>query len=360
MTGITAFVYHQDYQKYYFGPTHPFKPVREKYTLDLLKELRVFNKKAKYYEPEPANEEDLMLVHTKKYVDFVKKMSEMGSGYLDYGDTPATKSIYEGSCSAVGGSLCAADLIMTGKVTRAFNPGGGLHHATENNAAGFCVFNAVAIVARYLQRKYGLKKIAIVDIDGHHGDGTQKIFYRDPILKISLHRYDGYFYPGTGSAEEIGEEGGEGYSINIPLPARTHDEAYLFAFNEIVIPSIRRYKPELILNQFGVDGHYQDPLVGLSLTTKTYEEISSTLHNLAHEISNGKFLILGGGGYNPVNVSRCWAVMFVTVSGAIPQFSPKYKKLLDDVKLPKESKILDKVMETVDLIRKTNINARKK
>ena len=360
MTGITAFVYHEDYLKYYFGPTHPFKPVREKYTLDLLKELKVFDGKAKYYEPEPASEEDLMLVHTKKYVDFVKKMSEMGSGYLDYGDTPATKSIYEGSCSVVGGSLYAADLIMTGKASHAFNSGGGLHHAKENGAAGFCVFNDIAIVTRYLQRKYGLKRIAIVDIDGHHGDGTQKIFYREPILTISLHRYGNHFYPGTGSTEEIGEEEGKGYSINIPLPAWTHDEAYLFAFNEIVIPAIRRYKPELIINQFGVDGHYQDPLVGLSLTTKTYEEVSSTLHNLAHENSNGKFLVLGGGGYNPVNVSRCWAVMFVTVSEAIPQSSPEYKKILDDVNLPKENKILEQVKETVDRIRKTNINAGKK
>lgn len=360
MTGVTAFIYHEDYLKYYFGPTHPFKPIREKYTLDLLKELGVFDEKAKYYEPKPASEDDLMLVHTKKYVDFVKKMSERGSGYLDYGDTPATKGIYEGSCSVVGGSLCAADLIMKGKASHAFNPGGGLHHAKESSAAGFCVFNDIAIVTRYLQRKYGLKKIAIIDIDGHHGDGTQKILYHEPVLKISLHRYDGVFYPGTGSVGEIGEGDGKGYTINIPLPARTPDEAYLFAFNEIVMPQIEGYRPEIIISQFGVDGHYQDPLVGLSLTTKTYEEISSALHKLAHEISNGKYLILGGGGYNPVNVSRCWAVMFVNVSKAIPQDSPKYKKLLDEVDLPKEDKILEKVMEIVDLVRKTNINARNK
>jgi acetoin utilization protein AcuC len=350
MSGITAFVYTDEYLKYQFGPSHPFKPIREKYTLDLLKELEVFDDKAKIYEPRPAKEEDLLLVHSVEYIKFVKKMSERGKGYLDYGDTPATKGVYEGACAVVGGSLYAVDLIMKNEVSHAFNPGGGLHHAKENSAAGFCVFNDIAIVVRYLQKNYGLKRIAIVDIDGHHGDGTQEIFYKEPILKISFHRYESwpfYFYPGTGDFREIGEGEGKGYSVNVPLPANTGDKAYLYAFKEIVPPLIKKYKPEILINQFGVDSHYQDPLVGLSLTTKAYQEISLIMHKLAHEICEGKYLIVGGGGYNVRNVARCWAIMFITVAEIEPKDQKKYKELFDP-ELRESKEIFEKVKETVE------------
>ncbi|MEM2914724.1 MAG: acetoin utilization protein AcuC, partial [Candidatus Bathyarchaeia archaeon] len=218
MSGITAFIFHNDYLKYDFGVGHPLKIVREKYTLDLLQELEIFNGKAKLYVAEPATEDELMLIHTKEYINFVKKKSEEGTGYLDYGDTPATKGCFEVASIRVGGSLYGAELIMDGKVDHAFNPGGGFHHARESNAAGFCIFNDVALTVRLLQKKYGVKRIAVVDIDGHHADGTQSILYREPILKISLHRYDGFFYPGTGSLEEYGEGEGKGYNVNIPLP----------------------------------------------------------------------------------------------------------------------------------------------
>lgn len=351
MTGLAAFVYHDDYLNYQFGPRHPFKPIREKYTFDLLKRLGIFDGKARHFEPKPVREVDLLLVHSRKYVDFVKRKSETGTGYLDYGDTPATKGIYEATCSVVGGSLCAADLMMSGEALHAFNPGGGLHHATANSAAGFCVFNDIAIVIRYLQKEYNLERIAIVDIDGHHGDGTQKIFYREPILKISLHRYGLGFYPGTGKVCEVGEGLGKGYSVNIPLSVGTGDEAYLHAFNEIVPPLIKKYKPEVLLNQFGVDTHYEDPLVGLALTTKAYKEISSTLHRLAHETSNGRYLIFGGGGYEPKNVARCWAIMFTTVAEAKPKDREGYDELFD-VRLRRVDKPFEKVKATVEQAKK--------
>ncbi|MDI6826638.1 MAG: acetoin utilization protein AcuC [Candidatus Aenigmarchaeota archaeon] len=351
MSGVTAFVYSDDYLNYQFGPTHPFQPIREKYTFDLLKDLEIFDEKAKHYKPDPASEEDLLLVHSKDYIEFVKKMSEKGRGYLDYGDTPATKGIYEAACSVVGGNLLAADLIMNGKVSHAFNPAGGLHHAKRDRAAGFCVFNDIAIVTRYLQKNYNLERIAIVDIDGHHGDGTQQIFYNEPILKISLHKYGFGFYPGTGDVIEIGDGPGRGYSVNIPLPEGTSDKTYLYAFNEIVPPLIKKYKPEILINQFGVDAHYQDPLVGLSLTTKSYEKISSTMHELAHEISGGRYLIVGGGGYNIKNVVRCWTIMFVTVSGVRPKNTQRYEELFDP-EIKEEDRTLEKVKETVERLKK--------
>ena len=348
MSGLTAFIYKDDYLNYQFGPGHPFKPIREKYTLDRIKELAILDGKAKCYEPNPASEEDLLLVHSREFIDYVKHMSKLGSGYLDYGDTPATKGIYEASCLVVGGSIYGADLIMEGEVSHAFNPGGGLHHARENSAAGFCVFNDVAITARHLQKKYGIKKIAIVDIDGHHGDGTQEIFYDEPILTISFHRVG--IYPGTGYVDELGRGEGEGYSVNVPLPAGTHDEAYLYAFDEVVEPLIEAYEPEVLLNQFGVDGHYQDPLVGLGLTTKAYSEVSTRMHKLAHKISGGRYLIFGGGGYNPSNVARCWTIMFATVSEVLIK---KLEALFDREQPRKDERVFERVRKTVERVKET-------
>jgi acetoin utilization protein AcuC len=347
-----AFIYSIGYLKYQFGLDHPFNPIREKYTLELLENLKVFNGKAKIYSPEPALEKDLLLVHSKKYIEFVKTKSEKGEGYLDYGDTPASKGIYEAACLRVGGTLLGVNLLMNNEALHAFNPGGGFHHAEIDKAAGFCIFNDIAIAVKYLQKNYNVKKIAIIDIDGHHGNGTQEILYKEPILKISLHRYDDWpypFYPGTGKVEEIGEGDGLGYSVNVPLPLGTGDEDYLYAFNEVVPPLIEKYKPEVIIHQFGVDTHYQDPLVHLSLTTKAYKEISVATHKLAHKFSNGKYLILGGGGYEVKNTARCWAVMFITISEAEIKDLEGYNKLFD-ASIIKERK--PKVKEVVERVKK--------
>ena len=357
MTCKTAFLYIDDYLGYNFGPGHPLIPRRYKDTFELLQRLGIFDEDIKHYEPGHASEEDLKLVHSQEYIQRVKRKCEEGTGYLDYGDTPARRGVYEASCAKVGGSILGADLIMRGDVKHAFNVGGGLHHAKRDSAAGFCVFNDVAIAARHLQQRHGLKKIAIVDVDGHHGDGTQRIFYREPVLTISLHRYGeglfGGFYPGTGTVDEIGEGEGKGYSVNVPLPMGTFDEAYLEAFNEVVPPLIEKYQPEILLTQFGVDTHYQDPLVGLSLTTKSYVEVSASLHQLAHKVSNGRYLLFGGGGYKPSNVSRCWALIFITVAGAKPKNVKMYNELFDKDIKAQNPQILEKVRKTIKDVKKT-------
>ncbi len=353
MTGVTGFIYHDEYLKYQFGPFHPFKSIKYKLTRDLVNELGMFDGKAKCFTPEPASEETLQLVHTRQYISFVQEMSAKGSGYLDYGDTPAVKGIYETSCFKVGGSVLGADLIMREQVQHAFNVGGGMHHAKPGNAAGFCIFNDVAIAARHLQKRWGLQRIVILDIDGHHADGTQDVFYRDSVLTISLHREGIAFYPGTGFINEIGEDAGKGYSVNIPLPPGTPDDVYLWAFNEVVPPLIRRYRPEILLNQFGVDGHYADPLVGLALTTKTYAAVASTMHQLAHEVCNGRYLIVGGGGYDPNNSSRCWTIMFATVSEALPEKSKNdYAPLFDKNQPTSNDRASGEVKETVEKLKK--------
>ncbi|MGQ9514616.1 MAG: acetoin utilization protein AcuC [Thermoproteota archaeon] len=349
MTGISVFIYSDDYLKYQFGPTHPMQPIRQKYTFDLLKKIGVFGNNVRHCKPKPAREDEIQIVHSKEYVNFVKRASSIGDILLDRGDTPAVKGIYEGACSVVGGSICGANLIINGEATHTFNPGGGLHHAKVDSASGFCVFNDIAIATRVLQKK-GYKRIVILDVDGHHADGTQQILYAEPILKISLHRSGVFFFPGTGFVEEIGEGEGEGYSVNIPLPPGTDDESYLYAFDQVVIPLIRAYRPQIILNQFGVDGHYEDPLVGLSLTTRTFSSLATTVHNLAHELCEGKYLLFGGGGYEPANTARCWALVFLIVSEAASQ--EEISKLYDTFSPPKDSKVAEAVRKTVDEVKK--------
>ncbi len=353
MTGKSAFIYHDEYLKYQFGPDHPFKPVREQYALDILRQLEVFDDKAKIYEPERATEDDLRLVHTENYIKYVKAMCEKGSGLLDLGDTPAKKGLFEGSLRVVGGSILGAKLVMEGEADHAFNPGGGLHHAKEDRAAGFCVFNDIAVAVRYLQKNYGIKRIAVVDIDGHHGDGTQQIFYKEPILKISTHRIG--IFPGTGYVDELGADKGKGYSVNVPLQGRTGDKAYLYAFHEVVPPLLESYKPEILINQFGIDGHYQDPLVGLALTTKAYEEVAETMHSLAHKLCQGRLLMLGGGGYNVDNTARCWALMFATICDCLPEkHLEDYRRLFDKPLIGEENgNSFEAAKNAVEEIKKT-------
>ncbi|MBO3802722.1 MAG: acetoin utilization protein AcuC [Candidatus Brockarchaeota archaeon] len=349
MTGITAFVFSDEYMKYQFGPTHPMQPIRLKLTFDLLKRIGAFGEKARHYVPAPAREEEIRLVHSKDYVDFVKRASSVGGVMLDRGDTPAVKGIYEGASSVVGGSICCAKLLAEKEVAHAFNPGGGLHHAKEGSASGFCVFNDVAIATRVLQKK-GFERIVILDVDGHHGDGTQEIFYSEPILKISMHRSGVFFFPGSGFVDEIGKGEGEGYSVNIPLPPGTDDDSYLYAFEQVAVPLIRAYRPQIILNQFGVDGHYEDPLVGLSLTTRTFGSVASAVHDLAHEFCEGKYLLFGGGGYDPENTARCWALVFLTVSEAASR--EEISRLSDTYRPPKSDEVAETVQRTIAEVKK--------
>jgi acetoin utilization protein AcuC len=315
--GNCGFVYSEDFMKYDFGPTHPLRPVRLKLTYDLLKETNVLdNSSVHIYLPRQASEEELLMVHSKEYIEEVKSYSKTGVGYLDAGDTPAFKGIHEATSLAVGGSIVAADLVMEGKATHAFNPAGGLHHAGISHAAGFCVYNDIGVAVRYLQRECGVKRVAIVDIDVHHGDGTQEIFYSDQnILTLDLHEDGHFLYPGTGFPWESGEGDARGSKVNIPLPPLTSNDCYLHAFDELVPPLLRAFNPEVIVNQFGVDTHFDDPLAHLRLTTDAYSALASKIHSLAHELCGGKLIVLGGGGYRPENVARAWSIMFSTING---------------------------------------------
>ncbi len=368
MGGNTGLIYSDDFMKYDFGPTHPLRPIRLKLTFDLLRETGVLdNSSVSIHLPRQATEDELLLVHTKEYIEEVKAFSKTGVGYLDLGDTPAFKGIHEATAMAVGGSIVAADLVMKGGAQHAFNPAGGLHHAGIDHAAGFCVYNDIAVTIRHIQRNYRIKKLALIDLDVHHGDGTQEILNSDPtVLTIDLHESGKFLYPGRGFTNEMGEGKGRGYKVNIPLPPLTSSDCYLRAFDELVPPLLRAFKPEVIVNQFGVDTHFDDPLAHLSLTTETYRELASRLHSIAHEVCDGKYVVLGGGGYKPENVARAWAIVFSTINGTtlsdkIPKkwidlcrevikrdppttFSDKYERTINNVERETITRAIDQTI----------------
>lgn len=316
MGGRTTLVYSARFLDYNLGPTHPLRPIRVKLTHDLIRAKGIIDKKSiTITNPRVATEEEILLFHEPSYVQLVKKYSEKGSGLLDSGDTPAFKGCFEATSLVVGASLEACDRVLNGDATHAFNPSGGLHHAHPERASGFCIFNDPAISINYLKKKHNIKKLVYLDIDAHHGDGVMYGFYDDPsVLDIDLHESGRYLFPGTGFPDETGEGDAKGLKLNIPLPPGTGDQAYLSAFHRIVPSEIRRFKPEIILVQCGADGHADDRLANLRLTTNSYSEIVSEIHSLAHELCEGRLLLFGGGGYTLANVPRVWTVAFAALA----------------------------------------------
>ncbi|MFX1475792.1 MAG: acetoin utilization protein AcuC [Promethearchaeota archaeon] len=239
-----------------------------------------------------------------------------GYSVLDMGDTSAFPGAYDVTSLAVGATLACADEVMKGAANIGWNPAGGLHHARPNSAAGFCIFNDVAIACRYLQKEYGLKRILYFDIDVHHADGVQEIFYDDPgVLTLSIHESGRTLYPGTGFPEELGEGEGQGYSVNVPLPPYTIDEYYLQAFEAIVPPIMEHYRPEAVVMQNGVDTHFQDQLGHLQLTTAAHTKVAARMVELIKQYAGGRLIAVGGGGYSYLSVPRCWTLMFGEYAG---------------------------------------------
>ena len=321
-----VYVFNEEFLKYDFGPAHPLRPERQLLTYKLLEALKFFEiDRIRLEKPEMATMEDLRLFHTSEYIERVKRLSELGYGLLDLGDTPAFKGMFEASAIRVGATLTAIRLVMNGICDHAFNFSGGLHHARSNQGAGFCVFNDIAVGIKYLKRNYpSIERIAVVDVDAHHGDGTQYAFYDDPsVLTISLHEDGRFLYPGTGFVSEIGTGTAVGTSLNVPLPPGTFNDAYLLAFNEIVPTALKTFMPDIIIQQFGVDTHFSDPLTDFMLTNHVYAKIAGTMHKIVHEICDGRYVILGGGGYNPEATARSWAIVFSKIAGVdLPEKTP--------------------------------------
>ncbi len=280
------------------------------------------------YRPHEATEAELTTVHSRQYIEYVKEMDAKGEGFFDRNDTPAWHGVYRRAAMAVGGTLMGADLVGSGVARHAFHPAGGLHHAKYEQAAGFCIFNDIVAAVRRWQSRFGLERIAILDVDGHHGDGTQALLYREPILTVSLHQYDGRFYPRTGALTERGEGPGLGYALNLPLPRFTTDEDY-FKVLDIALAEIERYRPQALIVQYGVDAHFSDRMVGLKISTYVYERVAERALALAQQYCNGRLLVVGGGGYEPETVARCWGIMAANLSGRRAALGERYYALHD-------------------------------
>ncbi len=269
--------------------------------------------------PVQAREQDLLLFHTRAYVDFVKESSKVGVGYLDYGDTPSFKGVYDASLFPVGNTLNGLDLILKGKFDHFFNPIGGLHHARRDRAGGFCVFNDAAIAICKLLEGTGTRRIAYVDIDAHQGDGVFYAFESDPRVIIGdIHEDGRYLYPGTGNASEAGTKGAEGAKLNIPMRPRDGDAEFARAFDRVET-FVGGFKPDFILFQCGADSVDGDPIAQLAYTSAAHAYAAKKLHDLAHEFCGGRILAMGGGGYNTSNVSAAWTTVAKELAGVRPK-----------------------------------------
>lgn len=270
---------------------HPENSQRLKAVMKLLTKKDVFEK-VPLLEPTYAEKEDMLRVHTPEHFEFIKHLSEKGESTIG-ADTYITSKSFDVAMLSAGGIISCVDKYFEGyKYSFALvRPPG--HHAESNRSMGFCLFNNIAVGAKYAMEKYGLKRIFILDYDVHHGNGTQEIFYSSKnALYLSLHQYP--LYPGTGSMGEIGEGEGRGYTINVPLPPKTCDKSYLKVFDEIAIPLIKEFQPELIFASAGYDAHYSDPLGGMRLSSRCYYEIAKKL-----KLSTKAGIIFGlEGGYN--------------------------------------------------------------
>jgi acetoin utilization protein AcuC len=312
----TALFFGQELAKYGFGESHPFNSNRiyafwskvNALNLDKSNQIQIET-------PELADEEILILFHDKDYVNLVKKASIYGTGLLDLGDTPAFKGVFEASSYIVGTSLKALDLVMQKKdgIFHAFNPIGGLHHARRGSAGGFCVFNDIGILSIVARQKYGVSRIAYVDIDAHHGDGVYYEFEDDPLFFIAdIHEDGRYLYPGTGNELEIGSGNAKGTKLNIALKPNSDDNDFIAAFGKVeeFIDNIAR--PELIILQCGADCIKGDPLTHLQYSSKAHKYAADKLHQLSHKHSDGRIIALGGGGYNQKNIADAWTEVVIS------------------------------------------------
>jgi len=225
-------------------------------------------------------------------------------------DNPISDELHEGTSLVVGASVVAAEAIQSGAALHAFSPSGGLHHAHRDRASGFCTYNDAAVACEWLKRQG--HRVAYVDVDVHHGDGVEHIFESDPdVLTISLHESGHWLFPGTGFPDEAGVGKGRGTAVNLPFMPYTWDEPWLDAFEAVVPAMLRRFGPTVLVTQDGCDTHYLDPLAHLVATTRIWPHVGRMFHELAHELCEGRWLALGGGGYAIYEVvPRAWTLLF--------------------------------------------------
>lgn len=334
MRPSSFFIYSKEYQNYKFNHDHPFNQKRLELTLDLLQELE-WIQEDQIVKPRYATEAELTLVHDPQYIKVVKEsgyradLLPVASSYgLGTEDTPTFPMMHEATSLIVGGTLRAAELVMSGECDHAVNLAGGLHHAFRGRASGFCVYNDCSVVIAFL-RKYYDARVLYIDTDAHHGDGIQWSFYDDPnVLSLSIHETGKYLFPGTGAITERGDGQGYGFNVNVPLEPFTEDHSWIESYDSVVTQVSRGFKPDVIVTQNGCDSHFLDSLTHLSCSMEIYRHIPKVAHQLAHELCNGRLIATGGGGYDIWRVvPRAWALLWAELS---------HLPIESDISIPRE------------------------
>ena len=320
MSGQVALVYGDALMKHHLSDEHPLQPIRVKLAVDLIKETGLIEH-AHLLPPRLATDDEIELVHSREYVQLVRELSDPerrrnipydvvdAAGYAS-ADNPISDALHEGTALVAGASLVAAEAIQSGAFAHVFSPSGGLHHAHRDRASGFCTYNDAAMACQWFKQRG--HRVAYIDVDVHHGDGVEDIFQSDPdVLTISLHESGHWLFPGTGFPQDSGVGPGRGCKANVPFAPYTWDEPWLTAFQKVVPALLRRFKPTVLVTQDGCDTHHLDPLAHLAATTRIWPTIGSTFHQLAHDLCDGRWLALGGGGYAIREVvPRAWTLLF--------------------------------------------------
>ncbi|MFW9970608.1 MAG: acetoin utilization protein AcuC [Candidatus Odinarchaeota archaeon] len=319
MVDRVGLIYTEDYQKYNFGADHPLRPLRLKLTYSLMEKLKLLeHERLTIMKPRLATQQEIERVHSPKYVETVKKLSENpnDTSIIPYhyglgpGDNPIFKGMYEASALVCGASIIAAETVWNDEEFKiCFNPAGGLHHAMKDKASGFCIFNDIGVAIKHLKNIKKDIRIAYLDIDCHHGDGVQWLFYDDPnVLKISYHQDGRFLFPGTGSISERGKGNGKGYSINFPLLPGTYNKVYINLLRKTAPKLLEAYAPDILITQLGVDTYFDDPLTQMGFSLAVYRDIAQTIKTSAREYCQNKWLAVGGGGYLMTVVPRAWTI----------------------------------------------------
>lgn len=311
MSAQARVIWDPAFTAYDFGPTHPMSPVRLDLTTRLCAALGVFDD-VEQVSPPVADDALLATVHDPAYIAKVKEASANPDAAdpaygLGTDDDPAFAGMHEASARIVAGTVEMCRQVWTGEIAHGVNYCGGLHHAMRDRGSGFCIYNDIAAGITWLLDQ-GVERVAYVDIDVHHGDGVEALFADDPrVLTASIHESGRTLFPGTGWARDIGHGAGEGYAVNVALPPGTTDSAWLRAFRSGLLPVVRAHRPQVLITQHGTDSHAHDPLANLSLTVDAQRQAILDLHDLAHEVADGRWVATGGGGYAIVDVvPRTW------------------------------------------------------
>jgi acetoin utilization protein AcuC len=310
-----GFLWNPSLETFDFGSKHPVRVGRFQMVRDFLSENGFLDQSnVEVLTPEYLSDELLKKIHTQKYLDEVREISETGIGEIDI-DTPGYKGIYENASITSGATVTGIQAIVSGKVNHFLSPTGGFHHAKFDRGGGFCIFNDVA-ASVYELKKHGFQRILIADFDVHHGNGTQTYFYDDPeVMQISFHEDPEWMYPHDGFIHDIGEGSGKGYNINMPFPMDSCDGVYRYAFDNIVPPLVEFYKPEFIIFLPGFDAHYKDRMAHLNLTTDAIRFIASYIHEVAHKFSRGRLGVMASGGYTKESLKWGIGVVMSVLSG---------------------------------------------